>query len=148
MPFTSCTCSKINQQKLTNNHSLTYHVSVVISIVRYRFQNIGRLHDSLCKNCYLHLTMGLSSEKEKYPKSRKIFSFNILSGSPPHRCCRKLWVSCLLITLDGMFLRDCCNYISSFVSDSLWDFWWKWFNACCCADPYTACCRSTEYRLW
>ena len=40
-PFTGCTCSKINQQKLTNNHFLVYHVSLVINsrsvlLSRYR----------------------------------------------------------------------------------------------------------------
>ena len=36
--------------------------------------------------------------------------------------------SCLIITLDCMFLRNCCNYTSSSVSDSFWDFWWKWLT--------------------
>ena len=44
---------------------LTYHVSIVISSVRYRFQNIGSFYDNICKNCYLRLTMGLSFEKKK-----------------------------------------------------------------------------------
>ena len=46
-----------------------YHVSLAISNIRYRFQNIGSLYDEkltiYVKNRYQRLTMGLSSEKKK-----------------------------------------------------------------------------------
>ena len=133
-----CTWRRIDQQRLTINHILTYHVSLVISNFRYRFQNIGRLR----------LTMCLFSEKEKNPKSWKIFSFfsflalHHIYAAVCHRS--HLFDYNAGLHVPAWLLQR--HIIVRFIF--LWGLLMKMANACRLADMYTACCRLTEFHLW
>ena len=102
----------------TNNQILTYRVSPVISNVRFLFQNIGSLLDDVCKNCYLKLRIGSSSEEN--PESWRTFLF---LSAPYHILVVVSHASILIAYNAGcMILHDCCSYISAFASGSFWDF--------------------------
>ena len=146
----------VTSRNLQHNLSLTYHVSLVISNVRSCFQNIGSSMTIYVK--ILRLTVSLSLKIKKIRNLGRSFPVTTFPGFPAlyhiHAFCRTSyespWVSWFLITLDGMILRDCWNYISFFVSDYFWDFWWKWLEhavAPTCIHVHTACC-SIEYSLW
>ena len=129
------------QRKCTNNQILTYRLSLVISNVRYLFQNIGSLYDDICKNCYLLLTMGLSSEKKK----RKWTTFLFLSA---HYHIYVAVNHTSILNDNNTGLHDPAWLLQLHIMVRFGSFLGLLIEmACFCADMDTVCC-SIEYRLW